>query len=73
MSTQLNVELPDSLIEKLKIDAAKSGRSLKVLTAAIISDFFNRLNWPDRQTLYAKQPSKLTGRPLASKPLKKAA
>lgn len=70
MSTQLNVEIPDSLIEKLKIDAAKSGRSLKVLTAAILSDFFNRVNWPERQTLYRKQPSKLTGRKLT---LKKAA
>lgn len=71
-TTQLNVEIPESLVNKMRVDAAKSGRSIKVLTAAILADFFDRRNWPDRQTLYAKQPSKMTGRPLASKAIRNA-
>lgn len=74
MSTQLNVTVQDGLVSKMKMDALKSGKSLKVLAAAILSDFFLRLTWNEREAFYANLPSKPSGRKLTMpKPLKKAA
>jgi hypothetical protein len=67
MDEQLNVSVPKELARKVKTDAVKSGRSAKVVAAAILSEFFMRQNWQERMKIYERHPAKPTGRKLILK------
>lgn len=40
-TTQLNVEIPESLHRRLKVKSAQTGKSLKKLTAQALRDFLS--------------------------------
>lgn len=62
--TQLNIRMPESLVERIRADARRSGRSIDAVMETIISDFLRAWTVGERGKFYATRPVKRQGRPL---------
>lgn len=61
---QFNVRLPASLVDRIRADARRSGRSIDSVIETILTDFLKGWTVTERQKFYGTQPAKRLGRPI---------
>jgi len=63
---QLNVRLPDGLVEKARTDARRHGKTVDSIVETVLADFFKSFTLTERANFYAHQPAKRAGRPIGN-------
>lgn len=58
------VRLPEDLVDEVRADARRSGRSLDSVAEIVLRDFLNAYGKRERRKFYATKNPKRMGRPL---------
>ncbi len=59
----LHIRLPDQVVERIRADARRSGKTLDAVAMTVFTDFFNAWSVAERAKFYSTAEPKRRGRP----------